>query len=272
MNSSVPLFFMADSHAGVRGDPAEAAKLQAFAGLLEQVATARGELWILGDLFDFWFEWKHVIPKRGFRWLSLLRNCVDSGSAVHILPGNHDFRLRGFLESEVGLVVHDEPARRHLPGMAVVMHHGDGLDPAEKGYRLLRALIRNPVAYALFTALHPDWGMGLADRSGSRDRNHRWSEQHIVDYLARAAEAVLQPGDGLFLLGHAHRCVLCPVAGVPCVVLPPFLHPSRGYLKLQGGLLTEHHLFPEHNRTDDARHGLPPGGLRLQTGETATAC
>jgi UDP-2,3-diacylglucosamine pyrophosphatase LpxH len=271
VNPSVPLFFMADSHAGIRGDQGEAAKLQAFAELLARVEARTGELWILGDLFDFWFEWRHVVPKRAFPWLTRLRACVDRGCAIHLLPGNHDFRLRGFLEQQVGLVVHDEPCRRALPGLTVAMHHGDGLDPRERGYLLLRALIRNPIAYGLFTALHPDWGMALADRSGSRDRSHRWDVQQILDYLQVAGPRVLQPGDGLLLLGHAHRCVCYTVGQVPCVVLPPFIHRARGYLCLENGVLVEHYLHPEHREPAGPPEGLPGGQLVLTKANTGGA-
>ena len=270
VSSSAPLFFMADSHAGIRGDLDEQAKLQAFRELVDRVIAAQGSLWILGDLFDFWFEWKHVVPKRSIHWLMTLRRCIEAGCAVHMLPGNHDFRLEGFLESDLGVQVHEEPFRLDLPALRVLMHHGDGLDPTEKGYRLLRKLIRNRFSYAWFTAMHPDWGMGLADRSGSRDRNHRWKTEHIRAYLKLACQALCQPGDDLFLLGHAHRCVVERVNGVVAVVLPPFIHPSRSYLTLHQGRLSLETLRPDSLEADDPSP-FPEDGLRFgPTGESVS--
>ncbi len=255
---TAPRYFVADIHAGIRQDSDEAAKLRAFEELCGRVVAEGASLWVLGDLFDFWYEWKQVIPKRHFRWLRVLESLGRAGCPLHLFPGNHDFRLEGFLEETIGATLHREPDRDRLGDLGLVMHHGDGLDPSDRGYRLLRKGIRNPVSYTLFRWLHPDAGMALADRSGSRDRSHAWDEAFTRRYLSLAMEQLMAPGDDLLLMGHAHRFVRHEVEGRLAIVLPPFQHASRGWLRWDGEELLLHYAAPEHASHADGTPLLRP--------------
>lgn len=232
-----PVYFISDIHAGIRGDGLDASKREAFALVLEKARREAGELILLGDVFDFWFQWREVVPTRHLPWLRLLAETTESGLPVSLFPGNHDFMLEGMLESQIGLRLPGEMERRELLGSQVLLHHGDGLDARDKGYLLLRSTLRSRWAQSAFRWLHPDLGMRVADRMGAGDRDHTWNREELLDYLGRALPAVLEPADEHLMMGHVH------VAGAfrwkDCRVwtLPPFAHPARGYGVFDGGLL-----------------------------------
>jgi len=239
-----PVFLVSDIHAGTWEDAGEPAKLHDFRRLLEHARREASELVLLGDVFDFWFEWRHVIPKRHFPWLNALNELSRAGIPVHIFPGNHDFRLEGFLEESCGLVVHGERQRREMLGRRVLLHHGDGIDPWERWYRLVRRLMRNRLAYSLCSWLHPDLGMRIADRASIGGDTCHWTEQEQRAYLLRALPGILQPGDEFFLMGHLHRACQVDHEGCRVVVLPPFLEASRGYAVFDGDTIKFQEMNP----------------------------
>ncbi|MBK6909520.1 MAG: UDP-2,3-diacylglucosamine diphosphatase [bacterium] len=109
-----------------------------------------GSLVINGDLFDFWYEWKTVIPKRFFRILRTLQEATESGTPVYLLAGNHDFRLRGFLEQEIGLRTIQDALTLQIARQSIFVFHGDGVLRSDYGYRLLKRILRNRLAQRLF--------------------------------------------------------------------------------------------------------------------------
>jgi UDP-2,3-diacylglucosamine hydrolase len=116
-----PVYLISDVHAGIRGDGLDAAKLEAFALVLEKARREASEVVLLGDIFDFWFEWKDVIPSRHLPWLNVLKNVADSGLPMSIFPGNHDFKLGGVLESTIGLRLPGDLERREVLGSQVLL-------------------------------------------------------------------------------------------------------------------------------------------------------
>jgi UDP-2,3-diacylglucosamine hydrolase len=240
-----PVYFVSDVHAGIRHDSTDEAKLEDFRRLLAEAAAQGGELVLLGDLFDFWFEWREVVPKRHFLWLEALRDAVRGGLHLSLLPGNHDFRLQGFLDSTIGLHLPGDFERRRLGGRRVLLHHGDGLDRSERGYRLLRAVLRSRLTQTLFRWLHPDLGMRLADRMGAGDRDRTWSASELGGYFERALPGLIEPGDELAVFGHVHLAARTRWGACEIRTLPPFVHASRGYGLLEDGELRAAWLRPQ---------------------------
>ena len=225
-----PIFIVSDIHAGIFQDANDASKLEDFKALLEHAQSEASELIMLGDSFDFWYEWKHVIPSQLFPWLSVLKSAVTNGLRVSIFPGNHDFRLGSFLSDKIGLIVCPEVVRREMFEKQVLMHHGDGLDPAEWPYRIMKRMIRNSISYRLFILLHPDVGMRLAFSASKNEKHVTWEPEEVVDTLSRALPPLLQQEQTDWVVfGHVHVPSLSSVGTTQVATLPAFTMPSRGY-------------------------------------------
>lgn len=169
-----------------------------------------GELWILGDLFDFWFEFKHLVPAGFERVLSLLRELTGTGWEVNLLPGNHDFGISsGFLEN-TGVKLHTERiVTIKIDGCNIILTHGDGLGSGDIGYRLIRPLLRSPVSSFLFRLIPPAIAFPLA-RSFSRTSKrilHRKCD-FIPDGFSKWVNRQLSGNTNVVIAGHTHVALL----------------------------------------------------------------
>ena len=202
-----PVYFVSDAHLGALLIPNPQDQHARLDRLLEDVLAKGKTLVLVGDLFDFWFEWRHVIPKQPFHVLHRLRTLVEHGVAVHYLAGNHDFRLHGFLEKEVGLRVHGGSLSAEVAGQSVYIFHGDGLLARDHGYRLMKRILRNRTAQRIFSWLHPDCGMALARGTSITSRTLvKEAPDEDRDYLAHA-RAKFAEGYRAVIMGHTHRPV-----------------------------------------------------------------
>ena len=162
---SKPIFLVSDLHLGAVPPSTE----EAFRRWLLHVKESGSRLIINGDLFDFWFEYRHVVLAEHVRVLATLADLVESGIPVLLMGGNHDWWGGPFLRERIGVDFHQEPVRLQLQGKSVLVAHGDGMGKGDLGYRCLRLFLRNPVTRLLFRWLHPDLGARLAERvSGTR--------------------------------------------------------------------------------------------------------
>lgn len=200
-----PVYFVSDAHLGAEPEPVASTQLSRLLKLVNLVRERNGTLIINGDLFDFWYEWKTVIPKRFFKILRALQEATESGTAIHLLAGNHDFRIKGFLECEIGLVTHQDSLTVQIANRRTLVFHGDGLLAGDHGYRLLKKVLRSPVAQRLFLWLHPDLGMWLARGTSKQSRNAtKGNPSEDADYINFAASVLAGDIDDV-VLGHAHR-------------------------------------------------------------------
>jgi UDP-2,3-diacylglucosamine hydrolase len=200
---SKPIYWISDAHLGSAPNPLEReARLVRF---LNQLRGQTEQLYIVGDLFDFWFEYRHAVPRGGFRALHAIAGLVDSGTHVSYLGGNHDFWCGTYLAREVGLDVRPSPITVEHQGRRIFLAHGDGLGPGDTGYRMLKAVLRNPAAIALYRWLHPDLGIPLAHRVSAVSRVHTKGRD---PYLMRMSRHVASPqyaqGHDVVLVGHVH--------------------------------------------------------------------
>jgi UDP-2,3-diacylglucosamine hydrolase len=196
-----PCYIIGDSHLGV-GPPDLERRLVAF---LRAVAVRAKALVINGDLFDFWFEWRTVIPRDHFRTLAALADARDAGVDVLMIAGNHDCWGGEFLSREVGLRYQLGPWTGSVAGWQARIDHGDGLRAREdRKYRALRRVLRHPLSMRAFRWLHPDWGTRLARGSSNASRNYRARDAGAG--LRAVAHKTLETNSELDLLvfGHSH--------------------------------------------------------------------
>jgi UDP-2,3-diacylglucosamine hydrolase len=199
------LTFVSDIHLGGSPEPAEAVKRERFFALLDRVEREQGSLYVLGDLFDFWFEYRWVVPRTALSVLSRLDALARAGSPVRFLAGNHDFWLADFLRRETAIEVLDDGARVEAQGRSIFLFHGDGRGPGDLGYKILKRVIRNPAAIGFFRWVHPDLGIPFALWTSGTSR-HYTAEKHVdVESLYRhVGVPALGEGADAVLIGHHH--------------------------------------------------------------------
>ncbi|MGC8797534.1 MAG: UDP-2,3-diacylglucosamine diphosphatase [candidate division WOR-3 bacterium] len=191
-------FFISDAHLGSRQAAAECR----LADFLKSLQGRAAGLYILGDLFEFWFEYRRVIPKAGLKIIGLLSALRSSGTAVVLLKGNHDVWFRGVLEQELGLGGFYDELSVELEGRRVFMTHGDGLDKSLVP-RVFRGLMRNRINGALFSLVHPDIGVGAA-RWIARKSREQGAKPALVKAMRQFAQSKLAAGYDVVIMGHSH--------------------------------------------------------------------
>lgn len=199
-------YFIADAHLGQGSLESNRAREQDLLAFFDRVASERAALYVNGDLFDFWFEYAHVIPWRHAPVLAAIRAVVDRGIPVSFLGGNHDWWAGRSFEAFGGMAVHRGPISVQHQGLRLFLAHGDGLaSRGDSGYLLLRAVLRHPAAIALLRLVHPDVAYSLGHRLSKFSREHLTDREFAVEApLARAVDAKLAEGWDAFLMGHMH--------------------------------------------------------------------
>jgi UDP-2,3-diacylglucosamine hydrolase len=204
------IYFISDVHLAFKEDVREKEKRKKLLDFFDNISRDAGALYILGDLFDFWFEWYHVIPKYWFPILFRLRKMVEAGIQVYFITGNHDFFPGKYLEKEIGLRCFDEYREFEVDGRRFFVAHGDGYAKQDRGYRLLKKIIRNPFAAFLYkTFITPDLGMQIArwtsysSRKLIKTKKNSWAEEYY-----EFARRKFKEGFDYVLLGHLHEAMI----------------------------------------------------------------
>jgi UDP-2,3-diacylglucosamine hydrolase len=159
------IYFLSDAHLAFREDEIEVEKRQKLLAFLEYIANDRqaDALYLVGDIFDFWFEWYHVVPKYWFPVLFRFRQLTEAGIKVYFITGNHDFYTGSYLEKEIGITCFNEYCEFERDSKRFFVAHGDGYAGKDRGYRLLKRIIRNPFSIFLYkTFISADLGMQMA--------------------------------------------------------------------------------------------------------------
>ena len=204
------VYFASDNHLGAPTREQSAPREQKFVAWLDQIKTDAAAIFILGDLFDFWFEYKTVVPKGFTRTLGKLAEITDSGIPVYYFVGNHDLWMNGYFEEELNIPVFHKPQQFTLNTTTFLIGHGDGLGPGDLGYKRMKKVFTNPIAKWFFKWLHPDLGVRLAQYlsiknkliSGDEDvtflgEDNEW----LVQYCKRKLE---EKHRDYFVFGHRH--------------------------------------------------------------------
>jgi len=208
-----PCYLVSDAHIGVASRDIE----RSFVRFLRELRGRAGSLVINGDLFDFWFEWKSVIPRPSFRVLAALSDLTESGLEVVWLAGNHDCWGGDILREDVGVNYHVGPWTGELAGWKARVEHGDGLrENEDRGYRAIRPIMRNPIAIRAFRAIHPDWASRLANGSSGASREYRARDEGRGLRAIALGELERDRSLELLVYGHSHVAALerAPGGGV----------------------------------------------------------
>ncbi len=204
------VFFASDNHLGAPSAAESLPRERAFVRWLESIRGEAAAVFLLGDLFDFWFEYRRVVPKGFTRTFGALASLADQGIPVYYFVGNHDLWMNGYFEEELGIPVYNRPQEFQLGNRHFLIGHGDGLGPGDKGFKRMKKVFTNPVAQWFFRWLHPDLGVRLGQYfsvknkllSGSEDVRFLGEENEwLVQYAKRK---LAEKHRDYFVFGHRH--------------------------------------------------------------------
>ena len=187
-----------------------------FVEWLDEVSNEASGLYLMGDIFDFWFEYRRVVPRGFTRTLGKIAEISDKGIPVHFFPGNHDMWIFDYLPDELGVTVHHEELKTTLSGKKFYLSHGDGMDASDKGYIFLKKIFKNKTIQWLYKLIHPDLSTGLANAWSKKSRlakkvggsDFKGEQEGIY----QASLKILNNEHfDFFVLGHRHRMADMPI-------------------------------------------------------------
>ena len=210
MQTSPKIYFLSDFHLGAPNYEISLIREKKIVAFLESIKSNATEIFILGDIFDFWFEYKTVVPKGFVRILGKLAELTDSGIIIHFFVGNHDMWMKDYFEKELHIKVYYKPTIFSFFGKKYFIGHGDGLGPGDKGYKFLKKIFRNKICQFLFGILHPTIGMGVANYFSKKSRQKTGKTDAIFlgeeeEWLVKYCKKKLETEHfDYFVFGHRH--------------------------------------------------------------------
>ena len=204
------VFFASDFHLGTPTKEKSFERETLILEWLDQIRLQASHIYLVGDLFDFWHDYKHVVPKGFIRFQAKIRELVDSGIEIHFFTGNHDLWMFGYFEDELGVVLHREPIQVTHQDKKLYVGHGDGLGPGDRGYKFIKKVFTNKVCQFLFKWFHPDLGVPFATYLSQSSREAESFEE--LKYLGEdkewliiySKEILAKEHFDYFVFGHRH--------------------------------------------------------------------
>lgn len=203
-------YFLSDFHLGAPDPGSSLVREKRIVKFLDEIKVNAGQVFIAGDLFDFWYEYKSVVPKGFVRILGKLAELTDAGILVHFFVGNHDMWMKDYFEKELGVLVYHHPKEFDLNGKMFFIGHGDGLGPGDRKYKFIKKVFRNKISQRLFGFVHPGAGIGMANYFSRKSRASTGiSDEHFLgeekEWLILFAREVLKTKHiDYFIFGHRH--------------------------------------------------------------------
>ena len=209
-NASKKIYFASDFHLGAPDYERSLEREKKICAWMDEIRPDCEELFLVGDIFDFWFEYKQAIPKGFVRLQAKIASFTDAGIPVHLFTGNHDMWIFDYLPKELGVLLHREPVERIFFGKQLLIGHGDGLGPGDLKYKFLKRFFASKLCQWLFARFHPNFGIGLANWSSRSSRAatgsgdevfHGDDKEWLVIYCK---EKIKEKPYDLFIFGHRH--------------------------------------------------------------------
>lgn len=204
------IYFLSDFHLGAPNRDSSLKREKLIVRFLDEIRHDAAAVFIVGDMFDFWFEYKRVVPRGHVRLMGKLAEFTDAGIDVNLFVGNHDMWMKDYLTKEMNIPVYYEPQEFSWNGKRFFIGHGDGLGPGDHGYKALKKVFRNPVCQWLFGIFPPFLGIGLADYFSRKSRAATGNSEEVFlgeekEWLIIYAKEMLkQKNFDFFVFGHRH--------------------------------------------------------------------
>ncbi|MEI6089711.1 MAG: UDP-2,3-diacylglucosamine diphosphatase [bacterium] len=199
------IYFISDVHLGFYHRSKDKEREDLLLKVLEKISQDATELYLLGDIFDYWFEYKTVVPKYFYRTLASIKRLTDKGIKIEYLMGNHDFAHKTFFEEELEVRIRTNDIERTLEGKRFYLSHGDELNPADKSYKIAKSILRSSFNQWLYAKLHPDVAIKLASKSSTQSRKYSGLKYPAHDFMLEFAKVKIDQGFDYVIMGHRHK-------------------------------------------------------------------
>jgi UDP-2,3-diacylglucosamine hydrolase len=248
------IYFISDVHLGLYPPEHSAQREKKLVAWLESIRHDTEELYLLGDIFDYWHEYRYVVPRGHTRFIGKLTEFADAGIPIHYFTGNHDIWVYDYLPSEIGMKLYREPIIREMGGKRFFIGHGDGLGPGDTGYKLLKWIFTNRVLQWMFARIHPNATMAFGKSWSKRSRyakgivaeTYRGDDRELQVVFAR--ETLKQEHFDYFIFGHRHIPFMVGLDGGSRVVnLGDWIN-NFTYAVWDGTELQLHSIYPENEK------------------------
>ena len=206
------IYFLSDAHLGSLAIDHSRMHERRLVRFLDNIKHKAAAIYLLGDMFDFWYEYRYVVPKGYSRFLGKLYELTEMGVESHYFIGNHDIWAYSYLADECGVVLHREPLTTELYGKVFFLDHGDGLGDPDPKFKFIRSIFRNRLCQCLFSAIHPRWGMAFGLNWAKHSRLKR-KDGEEPPYMGEHKEPLVcftkaymkeHPNVDFFIYGHRH--------------------------------------------------------------------
>ncbi len=203
------IYFASDLHLGVPNREKSLVREKLFVQWLDEIKNDAEAIYLVGDIFDFWFEYKKAVPKGYVRLLGKLAEISDLGIPIHIFTGNHDMWLFDYLEDEINAHIYREPIEISIKGKRFFISHGDGLGPGDNGYKLIKKIFKNKLCQWLFERIHPNLGISIAQywskksriANGEKDESYHGEKEWLTQFCKEKMKTIEVD---YFIFGHRH--------------------------------------------------------------------
>ncbi len=204
------IYFASDFHLGVPNYTSSLAREKRIIAWLDQIKRDAHSIYLLGDIFDFWFEYKHAIPKGFIRFQGKLAELRDAGIPIYFFTGNHDMWMFDYFTKELDIVIYREPQMLHINGKVFLIGHGDGLGPGDSMYKIQKMFFNSKVCQWLFARIHPNLGMGIAQlwskqsRLANTKREEKFNGEENEFLLSYCKTIEKETHHDFYVFGHRH--------------------------------------------------------------------
>ncbi|MEI8060072.1 MAG: UDP-2,3-diacylglucosamine diphosphatase [Ferruginibacter sp.] len=213
------IYFLSDFHLGIPTSEASLIREKKIVQFLTEAQKNAAQIFIMGDLFDFWYEYKKVVPKGYVRILGKLAEITDSGIPIHFFVGNHDMWMKDYFQKELNISVYFDPTHFEFNGKKFLIGHGDGLGPGDHGYKFMKRIFRNKFCQSIFGIIPPQLGIGLANYLSRKSRAKVGDTDKVFlgedkEWLIIYCKELLKKEQfDYFIFGHRHLPITCKLPG-----------------------------------------------------------
>lgn len=210
MEKGKKIYFASDFHLGVPSADKSLLREKRAVRWLDSIKDDASHIFLVGDIFDFWFEYKHAVPRGYTRLLGKLAELSDAGIEIEVFTGNHDMWIFDYLPKELGVPVHRSPIEREWNGFKFYIGHGDGLGPGDRGYKFIKKVFASKICQWLFARLHPNFGIGLANfwsrksRASTNDFEKTFLGEDKEWLVVYSKKLLATKHFDFFIFGHRH--------------------------------------------------------------------